>query len=50
MTKKEMNVLADIIASRVVDELLTVIKVRGYYGNWVEDSTDDYSDSSMKVF
>ena len=39
-----MNVLADIIASRVVDELLTVIKVRGYYGNWVEDSTDDYSD------
>ena len=44
MTRKEMNVLADIISTRVVDELLMVIKVRGSYGGWVENSTNDYDD------
>ena len=36
-----MEVLADIISTRVVDELLTVIKVRQTYNDqWVQDSTD----------
>jgi hypothetical protein len=41
MTKKEMAMLADIISARVVDELLTVIKVRQNYENlgWTSDST-----------
>ena len=39
MTKKEMAMLADIISARVVDELLTVLKVRGTYNNygWSQD-------------
>jgi len=41
MTKKEMAMLADIISARVVDELLTVIKVRQNYDNlgWTSDSS-----------
>ena len=41
MTKKEMAMLADIISARVVDELLTILKVRGTYNNlgWEQDST-----------
>ena len=34
-----MAILADIISARVVDELLTVIRVRGTYNEWVDDNT-----------
>tara|TARA_R110000744_G_scaffold251377_3_gene367326 strand:- start:607 stop:984 length:378 start_codon:yes stop_codon:yes gene_type:complete len=61
MTEDEKDELAEIIANRVIDELLLVIKVRSSSnGDWVSNNTfsneeldeinNDYLDSMRKAF